>query len=478
VEGPPLRERQAFAQPGEVQLLDPLETEVDHPLPRTFLDGQGEPQVARADLFDLRRPDLGPGVTLEGVVAAEVLDVVVEHVLHQAAATPAQQAAPGGRHARGEVFVGDLLIAREVDLLQGVLRARIDPQDEVQDALGGALLGVDPDAVVALLLVVGAEAVDRLEHQRLVVTRLAQEREQPLAAQGFLFRADHLQVDPGADLDGESELDGVGLPIVVRPGAVHPRRPVFLADQPVLQALGVEARELRAIGGIGLKTDLAQEGRGRKRAEIAVEGERPHGGAGAAVDGVGHHGPLAPDRYTYTRGGLEIAPLLVGVQQVVDALHHPLLGERLGLALGNGPSQRVEPQPQVALDADRFDLHDRPEDDHGHHPAVRFVAPGVELDLGGDPGRLQVPQGAANGVVGDRLADFDDDQGLQVLEAFEGGVAANLDRGDDRPRRFGGRVFELRRQGPGGEGQRQCEAPCGATERTPQNRRSHCASTA
>jgi hypothetical protein len=90
-----------------------------------------------------------------------------------------------------------------------------------------------------LLLVVALEPPDRLLHQGLVVARFAEEGEQALAAQGLLVGADDLERDPGADLDGIGELDGVGLGLVLLDRPLDPGGAIALADEPALEPVGV-----------------------------------------------------------------------------------------------------------------------------------------------------------------------------------------------------------------------------------------------
>ena len=355
-----------------------------------------------------------------------------------------------------------------------------------------------------LLLVVALEPAHGLLHQGLVVARLAEEGEEPLAAQGLLVGAEDLERDPGADLDGIGELDGVVRDVALLGRGIDAGRAVALADQPALQPVGVLARLAAAEAVAGLEPELLDQGRGRERRHRVIEGDGADDGAGAAVYLVGDHGPPAHrvggDRDPDAR--LEIAVGRVQVPEGEDAPHHPLLGERLGRALGHRPPQVVAVEAELAHDADLLHLHHGAEHDDRHHAAAGRVVAGVELELRGVAGRLEVAQGVADGQVGERLADLDLDQVLEVERLVERRVAAHFDGGDEGTRRAGGisrtrrigpidpisgtgRSDDLRRRrlgrlarGRAGRQQRQRQGRgCPPRGEPPQKRRSHCAST-
>ena len=106
-----------------------------------------------------------------------------------------------------------------------------------------------------------------------------------------------------------------------------------------------------------------------------------------------------------------------------------------GLPLGDGPPQVVPGQPQLAGDAHLRHLHHGAEDDHGDHPAPLRIVARVELGLGGRAARLEVAQGVADPLLGQRLPDLGLDQVGEVALLGERRVAADLDRGDERARR-------------------------------------------
>ena len=110
----------------------------------------------------------------------------------------------------------------------------------------------------------------------------------------------------------------------------------MLADEPVLEPLGVLAGVAPAERLAGLEPELLDQVGGREGGHGMVEGDGAHGGARAAVDAVGDD-RAAADRVGLDGDadlGVEVAAALIELPELVDALHHPLLGERLRPAPG------------------------------------------------------------------------------------------------------------------------------------------------
>ncbi len=492
----PLLERQRPAQGAGIERLDPTEGQADHPLAWPFLEGDGELQIL-ALLVHPGRPGGRLGEAVEGIVALEAVQVVFEHGADEPAAAGAQEAALGGLEDLAQLVVRDLLVPFEADLAQGVLGAGLDAEGEDELAFGPLLFGLDGDAVMPFLLEVALEAAHGLEDQGLVVPGLAEERQEVPAAEGLLVRPEDDEGDAGADLDGIGELDGAAFLVDLLARRLDPGGTVALAHEPVLEALGVLAGQPAAEGRAGLLPELLDESGRREGSHGVVEGDGAHGGPGAALDVVGDHGP-PQDRIGVDRDAgpaAEVAVLLVQILDGVDAAQDPLLGEGLGLLLGNGPAQGVAVEAQVAGDADLLDLHDGAEDDEDGHrggcfPGIAIgigIGPRVDLDLGGRAGRLEVPQGVADVLVVERPAGLGLDQALQVERLVEGGVAADLDGRDDRGRwirSWGNLVLGARQLLGGhqprprqGEGDPERRDPQSLQE-VPQKRRWNWASTA
>ena len=496
VEPTPLPELEALAQLARVERRDSLEVHLDEALARTLADGDDQPEVLLPAL-DPGWPDGRLRIAFESVVAAEVVEVGVEVRLDQPAAPRTQEITLGGLEQLAQLRLGNLLVPLEDDLGQGVDGAGTDAQGE-HELPGGLLLArLDLHVVMSLLLVVGLDAVLRLEHQSLVVAGVAEEGEQAVAPQSLLVGTHDDERDLGADRGVIGELDGVARGIVILMRRRDPRLPVLLTDQPGLEMLGVLRRDPPAERLAGLQAELADELGRLEGCHGFVKRDGAHGGPGAAVDVVGDDGAAA-HRIGLDGDagpGVEVAVALVELLQGVDAAHHPLFGERLRLALGDGAPQVVARHPQLAGDADLRHLHDGAEDDHHDHPSPGRVVPRVELDLRGRAARLEVAQGVTDVLVGQRLADLHLDQGLEVERRVEGGVAADLDGGDGGARARRGLGGDLRggrrrtrslaaqrrarQQGESEPGGRLSpSARSSAQSVSPQKRRCHWASTA
>jgi hypothetical protein len=181
VERPLLLERQLLAQVAQVERADVAEVERADPPARPLDDRDLEPQLLAA-LRDHRRPHLRLGETLEGVEAAQVLDVPLQLLLDEPAAAERQEAPLADGHQVLQLLVVEALVAGELHFLEPVHGAGDDGEDDVEQALLPLLLPVHLHLVVPLPLVVLLDARRRLQDQRLVVPLLLHEGQQVLLA--------------------------------------------------------------------------------------------------------------------------------------------------------------------------------------------------------------------------------------------------------------------------------------------------------
>ncbi len=433
METSPLLERQFFAQRAEVDRRDPLEFHLHHALAGSLLDRDDEPQVL-VHALDLSGAHHHLRIAGEGVVAPEVLEVGVEIRLHQPAAPPAQEIGLGRLEDRPQRLLRDLRIPLQDDLPERVDRARGDGDGEHELGVGLLLGGVDPHVVMPLLLEPGLDAALGLQHQGLVEAGLAEKGEETLAAQLLLVGALDDEHDLGTDRDRISELDGVALLLPRLDRRVDPCLAVLPADEPALEPLGALVGDALAERLAGLEPELLDQLCGLEGGHGVVEGDGAHAGARATVDAVGDDGAAA-----YRVGldedadpGVEVAVALVEIPQLVDPLRHLVVGERLRAPLGDDPPQGIARESQLTGDADLRYLHHGAEDDHHDDPAPLRIVAGVELGLGRRAARLQIAQGVADPLLGQRLPHLGLDQTGEILLRGKGSVAADLDRGDQR----------------------------------------------
>src|SRR5205823_8646072 len=167
------------------------------------------------------------------------------------------------------------------------------------------------------------------------------------------------QHDLGADHDRIGELDGVGPLLAVLARRVDPRLAVVLADEPVLEPLGILTGDAPAERLAGLEPELLDQLGRLEGVRGGIEDDGADVGARAAVDAVGDHG-AAGDRVGLDGDAdprAEVAAAVVQVPERLDTLYDLVLGERLGLPLGDGPPQVVLLQAQLAGDAYLRYLH-------------------------------------------------------------------------------------------------------------------------
>ncbi len=348
MERPAGLERELVLKGAEVERLDALDVDRPHLLAGAFHDGDLEPQPVPL-LADAGGTDLGLGISLEGIERTDVLQVLLQLAVHQPAAAQVEQASRGGRHQLRELVVAERFIAGDVDIRQGVLRAGVDAEDDLEHAVGRLLLGFDLHPVVAFALVVVPDPLGRLEEQGFVVALAAEEGEEAVAAQLALLGTDHLELDEGADLDRKRQPHGAARTVDLLDGTVDLGGAVFLADQPVLEAIGVFAGGAAVERLARLQLQRLEQRRGRQGVDRAVEEHgldaRPRPALDLVGDdrGTGHGvgGDVDPDL------GLEIAAVVVVLLEPVDALDDLLLVERLGLVLRDFAPQLAGVQAEL-----------------------------------------------------------------------------------------------------------------------------------
>ena len=179
-----------------------------------------------------------------------------------------------------------------------------------------------------------------------------------------------------------------------------------------------------------------------ERAELAVEPDPADGRALAGVDLEGDGGELARvvglDREV--DAGVEVAAVFVELLELVDAAQDPALDQRLA----PGDQQPVFEGPavdaQLPVEPHRVDAHRGTDHDHHDHRLPRHVdrvdrarRPGVELDLVGRAGGLEVAERLAHLALAQALPDRDGDEIPELARVLERRVAPDLDARDRRP---------------------------------------------
>ncbi len=221
-------------------------------------------------------------------------------------------------------------MAAELDRLQLVDRPRLDLQIDPVFPVSAAALGLDFDPVVAALLEVAAQAVERLKQQRLVEALRVEEGEQVLLSQ--LLDPRSLDLDPkaGADLDRVDQRHLAALRVIAHLRGVDLGQAVSGGDEPGLQVLGVGPHRAlpESLTTLGLEAGgqvLLGEGRDR-----AFEADRAHPRRRSALHPVGHHRLAIPlDLHPDPHRGVEVAALLEHVLEPEDPAHHPVFQQRL-----------------------------------------------------------------------------------------------------------------------------------------------------
>ncbi len=295
--------------------------------------------------------------------------------------------------------------------------------------------GGDRGVVVAAGLQVGDDALAALLERDLVERALAVEgQEVALAQLGELGALNH-DLDLGAELDREGDVDRAGVFVVGLGRGLDRGREVGLAGEKTQQPAALAFEPVGIVFGALAQPQRLAQLLGSEGLVVAGEKHLADPRPGPAFDPVGHLDPVLAGRpHLALDFGVEVAASPVELGQGLFAGRQLLRHEgRVHLQL----LARLEhpgAQPELALEFDPGDPRSRAQHQHQHGFGGLLSFPHQGLGLGEGAVGMKIRQGAAQAGGIELLAGLDVDQLGQaaLVDLF---VRAHLDGGDGRHRR-------------------------------------------